>query len=80
MFDRVYKILKLTVALLFLVVLFEYSQNGRYSYQRQSEPPSMQILDTRTGIVYIQSGDHILALDPKKSTLNVTDLKRFEPK
>ncbi|WP_272149650.1 hypothetical protein [Tenacibaculum aiptasiae] len=49
-------------SVLFLIILFNYSRNGRYIFKDKSSV----ILDTRTGTMYIPSSKVYLEIDDFK--------------
>jgi hypothetical protein len=49
-------------SVLFLIIIYNYSKNGRYLFGNESSV----ILDTRTGTMYIPSGKIYLEIDDFK--------------
>jgi hypothetical protein len=52
MFDKIFKVGIVVLGILFILVLYSLSQNGRYQNFRPAAEGSMLILDTHTGLLY----------------------------
>ena len=86
--ERFFKIGILILGILFLILFYQYSQNGRYNYYGQgAEEIGMlhKILDTRTGKVYqyilpIEKDAPILWIvyDPITGTMTIKNNQRID--
>lgn len=63
-FDKFVRIAWLGIAVAFLWILYGYSQNGRYQ-RIAGEGSAITLLDTRTGVFFIEAPDDVVVVDGK---------------
>lgn len=61
--DKVFKIVLIIIALVFLKCCYDYSQNGHYTIVSSSESRRVYLLDTRDGTVFISGKSYDAVTD-----------------
>jgi hypothetical protein len=74
--DPIFKIGLLVIGIVLAIVLFSYSQNGRYQFNPNPDL-NLTVLDTSTGRLFISSGfESLLTIDLENSTSTKTKTRR----
>jgi hypothetical protein len=77
-FENVIRVAFLVVAVLFLLILYESTSNGRYGEIAYSEDPNgiptITVLDTKTGMIYETSIRFTMAINPLNGETQILEV------
>ena len=74
--DNLFKALLIIILVAFLYLYYESSNNGRYiKYSADSNDTIINILDTKTGNLYLYYEDKITLYDLPNATIKKRDVK-----
>ena len=77
--DIVYKALLVILLAIFLVIFYQYSENGRYThYIYNGEVVTERIIDSRNGVIFCLSSGKAYKIDYPSGQMTITPFERKE--
>lgn len=58
--DYWFKPIIIILAIIFLIIFYQYSQNGRYTYHKYGKHSYIYLIDSQKGIIYAYEGGQIV--------------------